>query len=286
MTPIVVPLNTTAPPPDDPVPAGANPTAHREFAVVISVAAALVAWLGFFEPVRLDRAFTWAELPPLHARFVASLYLFGAVLVGASAVVRHRAQWGGVVAGIAIFTTSMLVLTALNPDAFDWALGPVRGWVISYVVYPPIAWTLTVWLARRPLTSPGGAPVPGAVTALLRTVAAAFGLVGLALLTMRETMADVWPWPVSAGVAQFYGGPLLSVAWVAGWYSARRHRRDLAAYAPAVATLGIAVTVVSIRHRQLFSAGDPAAWVWFAVFATLGVTHLVLTIDIWRHRRT
>jgi len=261
-----------------------NPLLHRAFALIIALAAALVAWLGLFRPERMDRSFTWADLPPLHANFVGALYLFGAVLVGGSAIVRHRSQWGPVISGIAIFTTSMLVLTAINDEAFDWSLGPVRAWVISYVVYPPIAWALTAWLVRRPMTTAGGAPVARWMTATLIAVAVVFGALGVALLLARSAMADAWPWPVSDGVAQFYGGPFLSVAWVAFWYSRRHHRSDLVVYAPALAVLGLTVLVISIDHRELFAADDPAAWLWFGSFAAIAATHVVLSVDAWRHR--
>ncbi len=186
------------------------------------------------------------------------------------------------VGGIAIFTTSMLVLTVLNTEAFDWSLGPVKGWVISYVVYPPIAWTLTIWLSRREITTAGGQAVSRQVTLLLRVVAITFGLSGAALMIARSAIADAWPWPVSDGVAQFYGGPFLAVAWVAWWYSNRRHRSDLIAYAPAIAVFAIAVLVISLRHRALFSV-DLASSVWFGGFGLLAATHLALTIDCWRH---
>jgi len=251
------------------VPPGANPFVHRCFAVVICLAAAFVAWLGFFQPVRMDRSFTWADLPPLHAGFVGALYLFGAVLVGGSAIVRHRAQWGPAIGGIAIFTTSMLVLTSLNTEAFDWSLGAVKGWVISYVVYPPIAWALTVWLARAPITSAGGVRIGRGTTIGLQVTAAAFAAAGVALLVFRSAMADAWPWKVSHGVAQFYGGPFLAIAWVAAWYSRRSFRSDLAIFGPAMTALGAAVLVVSLDHRVLFDAARPATWLWFGGFGAV-----------------
>ncbi len=58
---------------------------ERAYLGTITVAALFVAYLGFVAPKRMDKSFTWAALPPLHARFVASLYLFGTVYLGACA---------------------------------------------------------------------------------------------------------------------------------------------------------------------------------------------------------
>lgn len=264
--------------------AAGNPLLHRIFAVIIAVAALLVAWLGLAQPLRLDRAFTWAQLPPLHANFVGCLYLFGAVLVGGSGWARHRSQWGPVIGGIAIFTTSMLVLTVLNTEAFDWDLPAVRGWVISYVVYPPIAWALALWTARRPMTSPGGVPITRYTRALLLTTAAVFGVLGAALLVVRSPMADAWPWPVSDGVAQFYGGPFLAIAWVAYRFSRRGFRADLLIYAPSMTVLAVSVLYASFDHRQLFSVSTASCWVWFIGFFGVAASHGALTVDSWRHR--
>lgn len=264
---------------------GDNPWVHRVFAAIITLAALFVAWLGFAEPERMDRAFTWASLPPLHAAFVGSLYLFGAVLVGGSAIASHRAQWGGVIVAVAIFTSSMLLLTVLNTEAFDWALGPVKGWIISYAVYPPIAWTLAVWVARRPMSTAGGKRLGATVKRVLQAMAFAFAFFGVALLVFRGAMADAWPWKVSDGVAQFYGGPFLAIAWAAAWYSRRRYRSDLVVYAPAIVVLSVATLVASFDHRRLFESSDPAAWVWFGVFGVLGTAHLYLAAEAWRNRR-
>ena len=63
---------------------------QRLFYGVICAAALLVAVLGLFAPDFLASIFTWMVLPPLHARFVGAIYLFGAVTrCSGPAVIRH-----------------------------------------------------------------------------------------------------------------------------------------------------------------------------------------------------
>ena len=51
---------------------------------------------------------------------------------------------------------------------------------------------------------------------------------------------------------------------------------SLRLYLLAMAALGASVIAASFRHRSLFDAGDPAAWVWFALFLAITVAALAL----------
>ncbi len=69
---------------------------QRFFYGVICAAALLVAILGLFSPEYLASIFTWMVLPPLHARFVGAIYLFGAVFMAGCLLAKTQAEvvWG------------------------------------------------------------------------------------------------------------------------------------------------------------------------------------------------
>jgi len=144
---------------------------ERLFFAVIGVAALFVAYLGLLVPARMDRVFTWADLPPLHARFVGVLYFFGALYMLGCVVARRAGQVRPAMAGIGLFTSLLLVVTLLNLEAFDFDLLPVWVWTLSYIVYPLIALTLALtWRGRdRDDAAPSGADAlaPWARTFLL-----------------------------------------------------------------------------------------------------------------------
>ncbi len=239
---------------------------RRLFFAVIAVAALLVAYLGLFAPARIDESFTWVVLPPLHARFVGVLYLFGGVYMIGSILAHRWSQVSPALPAIGIFTSLLLLVTLLNLDAFDFDLTPVRVWTLSYIVYPTIAFTLA-WTARhREAPAVGGPTLPAWAPAFLKLQATVFAVVGVALLVAREAMVDVWPWPVSAGLAQFYGGPFLAYAFTSWVYSRRRAWAELAAIAPAMLVFTAGTVVVSLMHSELFPAAALATWVWFAWF--------------------
>ena len=249
----------------------------RLFFGVTLVAASFVAYLGLFVPEQLDEKFTWVELPPLHARFVGVLYLFGAVYMIGSILARRWSQVSPTLPAIAIFTSLLLLVTLLNLEAFDFDLGPVWVWTLSYIILPTVALGL-LWTARNRDVPPvqGPAVAPWART-FLRAQAGVFALLGILLLVARGVMVDVWPWPISEGLAQFYGGPFLAYAFCSWQYSGRRTWAELAVLAPAGLTLTAGTVIVSLMHDELFSTSDLATWVWFVGFGVASVAWLAIT---------
>ena len=250
---------------------------RRLFFGVICIAALFVAYLGLFAPERLDESFTWVVLPPLHARFVGVLYLFGGVYMIGCILAPRWSQVSPALPAIGIFTSLLLLVTLLNLEAFDFDLGPVWVWTLSYIIYPTIAFALA-WTARnREVPAVGGPLSRRGRESFLKAQAVVFALLGVLLLVARGAMVDVWPWPISEGLAQFYGGPFLAYAFCSWSYSGRRdlgragrdcagdagvHRRDL---------------IVSLIHDELFSSSDLATWVWFLGFGGAALALLAIT---------
>ena len=264
----------------DPAPAQSAkevPAGQRAFFVLIAVAALFVAYLGLVTPAKMDRSFTWAVLPPLHAGFVGMLYLFGGVFMVGCALARRRSQVSGALLAIALFTSLLLLATALNSEAFDFDLSPVWVWTLSYTVYPAIALALLVRSRGTAAPAAAAPTLPSWARTFLRAQAGAFALVGVALLIVPATVVDAWPWPISAGLAQFYGGPFLAYAACSWHYAGKAAWADLAAIVPAMLVFCAGTIVVSLLHRDLFSGADVAAWVWFGGFGAAAVVLLVMS---------
>ena len=250
---------------------------RRLFFGVICIAALFVAYLGLFVPERLDRSFTWVVLPPLHARFVGVLYLFGAVYMIGCILARRWSQVSPALPAIGIFTSLLLLVTLLNLEAFDFDQGAVWAWTLSYIIYPTIAFTLA-WTARgRESPAVQGGPLAPWARVFLWLQAGVFAIVGMALLVARDAMVDLWPWPISAGLAQFYGGPFLAYAFCSWRYAGRATWAELWAIAPAMLVFTGGTVVVSLVHRELFPASDLATWVWFGWFGASAAVLLAIS---------
>jgi len=251
---------------------------ERLYFGVIALAALFVGYLGFFEPAEMDADFTWAFLPPLHARFVASLYLFGGVYMAGCLFGRFRAQVQPGPIAVVIFTTLLLVITLLNPEAFDYDLVPPWVWTMSYVIYP-ILGIILAWCTRGPAAAPGSPLARWARTFLL-VQAAVFAVAGVALLTAPGVMVDLWPWPITAGLAQFYGGPFIAYAYCSWAYSRRATWTEVIAIVPGMLAFTVATVVVPVVHRELFSASDLSTWVWFVVFGGAAVALAAMVVSM------
>jgi hypothetical protein len=152
-------------------------------------------------------------------------------------------------------------------------------WTRSYVVYPAIAFVLAWALRNHATRAVGGPPLPRWAATFLGVQAGAFAVLGAILLVARDVAVDVWPWPIGAGLAQFYGGPFLAYAYCSWRYGRRRRWAEVATIVPAMLVLTAGTVIVSLVHGELFSSSDAAAWVWFGGFGAAAAFLLVMTLS-------
>jgi len=245
---------------------------QKIFFAVICAAALLVAVLGLFNPAFLASIFTWLVLPPLHARFVGAIYLFGAVFMAGSLFAHHQAEvrWG--VQLIGIWTGMLFLISLLNLDAFDFGLLPVQIWFASYILYPILA----IWMTVRQPNLMQAASLPGPELArwakgflLAQGILAA--ALALTLFLAPGFMSALWPWKVTPLLAQMYAGPLLSYGLGSLWFSRQGQWLGVRAIVPAMLVFSATTVVVSFLHVSLFSFGEFADLLWFGwfLFATV-----------------
>ena len=123
----------------------------------------------------------------------------------------------------------------------------------------------------------GGPALPAWARTFLRVQALVFVILGVLLLIARDAMVDVWPWPITAGLAQFYGGPFLAYAFCVWQYAGHATWAELADIVPAMLVFTAGTVVVSLMHRELFPLSEPATWVWFTGFGAAAAALFVMT---------
>lgn len=256
---------------------------QRIFFAVICAAALLVAVLGLFNPVYLASMFTWLVLPPLHARFVAAIYLFGAVFMAMCLFAKQQAEVRWAVQMIGLWTGMLFIISMLNISAFDFSLLPVQIWFASYIIYPLIA----IWMTVRQPSMMGAASLPGpALAGWARNFLLAQGILvtalSAALFFAPAFMSTIWPWNVTPVLAQMYAGPLLSYGLGSLLFARQEQWLGVRAIVPAMLAFTATTVVISFIHVGLFSFTELADLLWFGwfIFATLVLT--LLTARAWR----
>src|SRR5947209_3110052 len=143
------------------------------------------------------------RLSTLNARFVAALYLAGAIGVLLAAYRPRRADARLFVIGFGVATLLILIITVLHWSEFMADALPHRAvWIFDYVVDPALALVL-VPVARL---WPSARGTHHALTAVLNVEGVTFGVLGLVLVVAPDLAAAYWPWTLAPVVAgQLYG---------------------------------------------------------------------------------
>ena len=251
---------------------------QRLFFAVIWAAALLVAVLGLFNPAYLASIFTWLELPPLHARFVGAIYAFGAVFMAGCLVARYQAEVRWAVQLIGVWNGMLFLISLLNLNAFDLNLLPVQIWFASYIIYPIVAFWMT--LQQSPLTQAGDLPgqaLAGWARGFLLLQGVLFsGLAGL-LFFAPALMSTLWPWNVTPVLAQMYAGPLLSYGLGSLLFSQQQKWLGIRAILPGMLVFAVTTVIISFLHIQLFSFHEIADRLWFGCFMLASLLLAILT---------
>jgi hypothetical protein len=239
---------------------------ERIYFAAVGLLALWVGIWGFFVPDEATRALPFA-VPPLHARFLGAMYLSGLTFMVGAIVAPSWAEARIVPPITAIWTGGLLVVSLLHADAFDITEPQDAVWFAAYAAYPLIA----LWLIWRHRGADAhqrapGRPLPGWVTAYLAVQGAVATALGAALFVVPDTMADVWPWPITDVLAQLYAAPMLAYGVGSLLLSRQRTWPEVRVGLIGILVFAAGVIVASLIHDELFSTDDVAAWLWFGAF--------------------
>jgi len=258
---------------------------QRLFYGVICAAALLVAILGLFSPKYLASIFTWMVLPPLHARFVGAIYLFGAVFMAGCLLAKTQAEVYGAIQMIGIWTGMLFIISLLNLEAFDFKSLPVWIWFASYLIYPLIAIWMTVRQSKPQQTDMlPGPSLPAWAKRFLLVQGVVVSVLAVLLFFFPAFMSTIWPWKVTPVLAQMYAGPLLSYGLGSLLFSLQDKWLGIKAIVPGMFAFTATTIIVSFIHINLFSFAELADLLWFGWFGIATMILGVLTVRVMQMR--
>ncbi|HEX5416847.1 MAG TPA: hypothetical protein VFZ25_14380 [Chloroflexota bacterium] len=214
--------------------------------------------IGFFSPANIPFP---VAVTPLNARFIGALYLAAAVGMILSALGADLADLRIFLFAFAFISILVLIVTFVYWGEFTAKRIPLI-WLATYIV-DPIAATAAL-LTLRPLHP--ARPSRHRLSAIFLLTGLVFGGSGLVMLAAPALASTIWPWKITALLAQVYGAFLFSFggsAVLAAWEARPSAVRPFVA---STVTLAVLTVVASLIHLDRFAPGI-ASLVWFIVFA-------------------
>src|SRR5688572_7224847 len=117
---------------------------QKIFFAAVGLLALWVGIWGYFIPNQVDQAIPWL-VPPLHARFLGSMYLSGTVFMIGGILSHYSREVRVMVRVIPIWTGMLFIVSLFYLGEFDYSRTQVWIWFGAYLIYPLIA----LWLIRK-----------------------------------------------------------------------------------------------------------------------------------------
>lgn len=254
-------------------------TWERRFLWVVAAFTLYIAFWGLLFPAGLGvdipgmaKDFNHAlpfnlTIPPLHARFIGSLYLAAGVIL--LLALRRGQTWREqrVCVWMILVWTAMLELISLRHlEIFDWGRQPLRplaAWWLAYTWFPlQAAWLL--WRrGDRPLSVATADASDRSLSRFLTGLGLAVVAVALLLLLAPQAGAALWPWKLPPILGQIYSAPFLALGLGALLAARTADHRERSGFLWSSLVFALAALSASVRHRDLFDFNRVAPWIWF-----------------------
>jgi hypothetical protein len=229
----------------------------------------------FFFPYDTETYFAWTIAHPLTPVFMGASYLAG---IGTFWAIRLN-RWAVarvILPSITVFGAGELVATVLHLDVFNWSHPVAWAWLAVYVLSPPAALLLFLAAERGRRPEFHAADLPPAMRPVMSAYAVLFGVVGLALFLVPDTMGEYWPWSLTFLTARVLGGWYLASAALAAAL-ARESRLENAGIALGSVMLVTGLLLLGAAlHRAEFDGPPASVALYLAVVAAYGLSGAAL----------
>lgn len=234
---------------------------RRAVFLVLAVAAGLVGVVLLVVPAATATFFSWGLAPPALAAFAGGAYL-GSAVVYAAALARPLAEVRGLVVGVAVLSSSVLVVTLTHLAQFDFMRLQAWAWLVLFSVFTVLSVGLLVVERGEGTAAPGEAP-PRWVRAVLAAAAGGLAALAIGLWTAPTAMSTVSPVGLPPLGGRFAGSWFALLAALAGWAAWRN--TVAAARFPALALVALPAGMVLAALRTADQLQPAAGYLTFLV---------------------
>jgi len=240
------------------------------------LAQAVLVGSAIIQPPWITVVLPW-DASPLNARFIAALYLMGAISALLCMLAARYAEVRVALIEIGFVTGVLLLITVPHFGEFTPQNFPYR-WVIFYTIDPLVS-ALIWWRLRASDPQLAGR---NPLAPLFLTYAAVLGVAGVILLALSALAASLWPWALPPMLGQVYSVFFLTFA--LGGVLAAREPSWAGVRVYVLANLGMLLLIigVSLLHADRFKPG-PVTWAWY-VLCLAGMAGFGVAL-LWRSGR-
>jgi hypothetical protein len=236
-------------------------------------------------PAATGRFFAWGLGPEPLAALAGGVYV-GSATAYAFALPRSAAQVRALIAGAALLSISVFIVTLTHTDQFDFDRLQAIMWVVLFASFSLI----TLGLFAFEESQGAGRPEPLATVAraVLAGVALLGGALGLALWIDPTSLAGPSPFDLPPLGGRFAGSWIALLALVCGWATVRNRVDEARASAVLLIAMPAGALLAALRTiEQLEPTGAAAAYITaLAVLSFAGVVVMALTPEGHRSGRT
>jgi hypothetical protein len=205
----------------------------RRAAFTLLVVAAGLVGIGLIAaPGATETFFAWGLGPEALAAFAGGVYV-GAAATYAAGLFQPWRRIQGLVAGAVVLSVSVLIVTLVHLEEFDFDRLQAWMWVVLFTTFSLTMMALLL-AGNGDGAAPARRPLPAWARATLAAVAALLGVLALALWISPTGLSDASPFDLSPLGGGFAGSWVALLATLAGWAAA--HNDAEAALLP---TLGL-----------------------------------------------
>ncbi len=241
---------------------------RRGVFLVLAVAAGLVGLALLAVPAATATFFSWGLAPPPLAAFAGGAYL-GSAAVYAAALPRTRDEVRGLVAGAAMLSGSVLVVTWAHLDQFDFGRLQAWAWLALFGAFTVI--TVGLLVIDRPVAAAvSAAAAPPWLRPALTAVAAALAILAVVLWATPEAVSAVSPFRLPPLGGRFAGCWVAMLATLAGW--AVWHPSGSTARYPLLALVTLPAGMLLGALRTIGALEPSVSGAYVAVLALVLVT--------------
>ena len=220
------------------------------------------------------------QIPPLHARFIGSLYLGATIICAWHIFIRRWAVAWLLQVLIFLWTFILLIVTLRHLEIFNWTAPSVWHWFMAYLAFPVISF----WILKRIELSPNPdeAPLSSWGRAWLHLQGAGLLVLGLLGFFAAPLLIKIWPWKLPELLSHLYSAPFVTFGLGSILAATVRGERREAVIPFCAATMAMAVGALasSSIHQDKFDLSAPSTWVWYAVLSGMAGVNLLLALCV------